>query len=482
MARQHQLQPYPSTASGRTSSPPSGARLRQRGRRILAGTAAVALLLVGTTACGEKTGSTDSKSSSSPTPKEPFAPAQLAQSWKTPAVEGSPLRTALMTTWHTKAAYYVGRGTGVEILDTATGKKLGVVTPPEPDMHPCGMTEDLTADGIGAIAWLKGDPEASGASCDRVSLVDTRNGNAILWTKQVSGAPLDGKPLTNDTIRLTFIDGNLLAVMTPNTVVGVHRNGNEAWTWRNPGVPANQYVLNWDMTAHGDRLMVMIGMQGGGWRYWMATLDTKGKELAPEPVPMSVPMGASVKLLDGAAMTALLTPAVGDKDKKPEIVTFTREGSIARVIPLASTAGPAQLYWSSRLGRHHYHDIAVHGSTAYFVAGDPASDTAPAQIIALNLATGATKWTQPVSTITTPRFLGADDDSVYVLGGKASQDMNVYAYSTKDGTKTQISTVKAPDVALSMPGLSVDYNAGSLALTEPARGRFGTVMFRSPTP
>ncbi|MGW6783513.1 outer membrane protein assembly factor BamB family protein [Streptomyces sp. NPDC054987] len=480
MARQHQSQPYPSAASGRTFSPPRGARLLQRGRRILAGAAAAALLLVGATACGATTGSTASKGSSSPTPKEPFAPPQLAQSWKTPVAEGRLLRAALMTTWHTKAAYYVGRGTGVEIFDASTGKKVGVVTPPEQDMHPCGMTESLTADGIGAIAWLKGDPESSKASCDRVSLVDTRDGNAVRWTKQVSGAPLDGKPLTNDTIRLAFIDNDLLAVMTPNTVVGIHRNGNEAWTWRNPGVPANQYVLNWDMTAHGDRLRVMIGMQGGEWRYWVATLDAKGKELSPAPVPMSVPTGGSVYLLDGAAMAVLRTPATGEKDKKPELLTFTREGSIARVIPLASTAGPARLFWSSRLGRHSYHDIAFHGSTAYFVAGDPASDTAPAQIVALDLMTGTTKWTQPVGTITTPRFLGADDDSAYVLGGKASQDMNVYAYSAKDGTKTQISTVKAPDVALSMPDLSVDYAAGSLALTETSRGRFGTLMFRAP--
>ncbi|MGW4507589.1 outer membrane protein assembly factor BamB family protein [Streptomyces sp. NPDC004436] len=490
MAHQHHPHPLLSVGHGRTSPPPNGAgtrvQRRSRGRRVLAAGVATVLLLAGATACGGSGGSggsTAAKSSAGPAPKEPFAPALLAQQWKSPAVEGSPLRTALMTTWHTKAAYYVGRGTGVEVLDAATGRKLGSVTPPEPDMHPCGMTADLTADGIGAIAWIKGDPSGSAASCDRVSLVDTRNGNALVWTKQVSGALLDGKPLTNDTTRLAFLDGGVLAVMTPNTVVGMRHDGTEAWTWRNPGVPADQYVLNWDMTAHGDRLMVMIGMQTGGWRYWVATLDTAGKERAPEPVPLGVPMGAGVDLLDGAAMTVLLTPPPGEKEKKkPELVTFTREGTIARVVPLASTAGPARLNWSSRLGRHSFHDITFQGSTAYFVAGDPASDTEPARIVALDLATGATKWTQPVDTVTSPRFLGADADAVYVLGGKASQDMNVYAYAAEGGAKSRISTVRAPDVPLSVPGLSVDYRAGGLALTEPSGGRFGTLMFRSPAP
>ncbi|WP_405532944.1 hypothetical protein OG592_37115 [Streptomyces avidinii] len=116
------------------------------------------------------------------------------------------------------------------------------------------------------------------------------------------------------------------------------------------------------------------------------------------------------------------------------------------------------------------------------MAGKPFSSKEPTQIVALDLETGATKWTQPADPITTPRFLGADADGVYVLGGKASQDMNVNAYAAKDGAKTQISSVKAPDEALAMPSLVVEYNAGNLALIEPGRGTFGTLMFRAPTP
>ncbi|MFF3677734.1 PQQ-binding-like beta-propeller repeat protein [Streptomyces sp. NPDC002120] len=475
----HHSQPHPAEVRGPVPPPRSGTRLRDRGRRILAATATAALLLTGATACGGTAESPESKSS--PAPKEPFAPAQLAQAWKTAPAEGETLLTPLMATWRTKTAYYVGRGTGVEILDAATGKSLGTLAPPEPDMHPCGMTEGLTADGLGAIAWIKGDPLDVKASCDRVSLVDTRNGSSIIWTKQVSGALMDGKPLTDDTTRLAFIAGGLLAVMTPNTVVGLRPDGTEAWTWRNAGVPLNQYVLNWGMSAHHDRLMVMIGVQRAGWRYWVVTLDATGKELSPEPVP--IPPESHGDLVGGGPMTVILTPPGLGKTKEPELMTFTREGRLARVIPLASAAGPVQLNQGRRLGRASRYDIAFNGSTAYVVAGDAlsSSSTLP-QIVAFDLDTGATRWTQPVDTLTVPRFLGSDEDTVYVLGGKATKDMPVYAYAAKDGARTQISTVKAPDTFLSMIGVAVDYSAGTLALTEPGRYSYGTVMFRSPTP
>ncbi|MFD4870052.1 PQQ-binding-like beta-propeller repeat protein [Streptomyces sp. NPDC058412] len=475
----HHSRPHP--AEGRGPIPPrrSGTRLRDRGRRILAATATAALLLTGATACG---GTAESPApQSSPAPKEPFVPAQLAQAWKTAPAEGHTLRTPLMATWRTKTAYYVGRGTGIEILDPATGKPLGTLAPPEPDMHPCGMTEGLTADGLGAIAWIKGDPLDTKASCDRVSLIDTRNGNAIAWTKQVSGAPMDGKPLTDDTTRLAFIAGGVLAVMTPNTVVGMRPDGTEAWTWRNAGVPLNEYVLNWTMSTHHDRIMVVLAVQRTGWRNWVVTLDATGKELSPEPV--SVPKESRVGVIDGGPMAVILTPSALGEAKNPELMTFTREGRVARVIPLASDAGPVQLNRSSRLGRSARHDIAFSGSTAYVVAGDSLSSSSVlAQIVAFDLETGATRWTQPVDTLTIPRFLGSDKDMVYVLGGKATKDMAVYAYAANDGTRTQISTVKAPDTTLSLGGVAVDYGAGSLALTDPGRYTYGTVMFRSPTP
>ncbi|MGW6841389.1 hypothetical protein [Streptomyces sp. NPDC054958] len=477
----HHQQAYPAEDSGHILQPRSGGRLWDRGRRILAATATAVLLLTGATACSDSTASTPSKSSSAP--KEPFAPAQLAPVWKSPRVEGDSLRTPYMAAWRTPGAYYVGRGTGVEILDPATGKKLGTVVPPEPDMTPCGMTESLTGDGLGAIAWIKGDPEAFRAACDRISLIDTRNGNKIAWTKQISGAPLNGKPLTNDTTRLAFLTGDVLAVMTPNTVVGLRLDGAEAWTWRNIGVGLDKYVLNWDMTAHQDRIMVMIGIEGGPelWRYWVSTLDASGKELSKEPVPMPVPAKGGVSLVGAVPMTAIVEPYSFDKVTKPELVTFNRDGSVARRIPLASAAGEIRLNQSRRLGGAKRFDIAFSGSTAYLVAGNPASSTAPVQIVALDLESGATRWTEAVDTVTTPRFLGVDKDTVYVLAGKTSQDMPVYAYAAKDGTRTQISTVKATDSLLSMENLIIDYNTGSLALTEPGQGPTGTIMFR-PTP
>ncbi|MEV6681252.1 hypothetical protein AB0N09_30945 [Streptomyces erythrochromogenes] len=457
-----------------------------RTHRIITAAATAALLATGASGCAQdSTSSPAGKSSAVPkvAPKAPFVPAELAQAWKTPPTDTDLLRSKLMATWRTNTAYYIGRGTGVEILDPATGKRLGAVTPPEPDMHPCGMTESLTASGLGAVAWVKGDPLHYKASCDRISLVDTHNDSKTVWTKQINGAPLKGKPLTNDTTQLAFLAGDILAVMTPNTIVGLRTDGAEAWTWRNPGVPANQYVLNWDMTAHHDRIMVMIGMEGDPelWRYWVATLDATGREVSAEPVPMPVPSGGHVDLVGAGPMAAIVQPRAFDKTTKPELVTFARDGSVARRIPLASSAGAIQLRETSRLGRTSRFDIAFNGSTAYLLAGDPFSDTAPTQIVALGLETGATRWTQPVDVITTPRFLGADPDTVYVLAGKATRDMPIYAYDAKDGTRTQISSVKAPDAAMPMSGLVIDYSPGNLALVEPGGGSdFGAVMFRAP--
>ncbi|MER7468946.1 hypothetical protein [Streptomyces sp. NPDC097981] len=132
-------------------------------------------------------------------------------------------------------------------------------------------------------------------------------------------------------------------------------------------------------------------------------------------------------------MAAIVQPRAFDKTTKPELVTFARDGSVARRIPLASSAGEIQLRETSA----SRFDTAFNGSTAYLLAGDPVSDTAPTQIVALDLETGATRWTRPVDIVTTPRFLGADPDTVYVLAGKATRDMPIYAYDAKDGTRTQ---------------------------------------------
>ncbi|MGW9370403.1 outer membrane protein assembly factor BamB family protein [Streptomyces xanthophaeus] len=479
----HHPQPFPAEDSGLIPSPQRSRLLRAYGRRILAATAAAAFLLAGATACGGDPASSPAAKTSSPAPKEPFAPAQLAQAWKTPPADGNQLRLPYMASWRTDSAYYVGRGTGVEILDPATGKKLGSVVPPEPDMHPCAMTEDLTAEGLGAIAWIKGDPLHYKASCDRISLIDTRNGSKITWTKQINGAPLQGKPLTDDSARLAFVTGNVLAVMTPNTVVGLRPDGTEAWTWGNVGAGSDLYFANWDMTAHGDRLMVKVGTEGGPelWMFWIATIDASGRQVGA-PLRMPVPSRGDVSLVGAAPMTAIITPGISDETTPPELVTFTRDGAEARRVPLPTSSGKVQLNRTSLLGYAERFDIAFSGSTAYIVVGDPYSSKTPTQIVALSLETGATTWTQPFDPLATARFLGADQDAVYVLGGTRSQDMPVYAYAAKDGTRTQISTVKAPEAAVSVRGVIVDYSAGNLALTDPGKGEFGTAMFRAPTP
>ncbi|WP_422517223.1 hypothetical protein [Streptomyces sp. 5.8] len=481
-------------------SPPSAGD-RPTSRRIrpaIAAVAAAALLAGGGTTAWVLADSADhpSKTSSPPgakanseastssgtvkIPRGPFAPRNLAEAWKTPVVTGDILRTKLMGTWRTSKAYYVGRGSGLEVLDLATGQSLGQIAPPEPGMTPCGMSDTLNQDGFGAVAWLRGDPESPRASCDQISLVDTRKGNAIVWTTTVSGVPLRGKPLTNDTVRLGWM-GDVLAVMSPNTIVGLKPDKSTAWSWQNPGAQAGAYVLNWDMTVARDRIMVMLGTeQGADWTYEVATLDNVGRQLSAA-VPLPAPKDGAVDLVSAAPMTALVRPDHFDHQTAPELVVFNQDGGIARRIKLATPVGPARAGQLNLLGRSERYNIQFAAGRAYVTSGDPLDLNTPTHITAFDMASGTALWSRPVDTVTQPRFIGADDDRVYVLGGKAAKDMALYAYAAADGTRTQISTVKQPNSLLMLQSRIIDYTPGNLAMVDTGRDTAGVFMFRAPS-
>lgn len=107
------------------------------------------------------------------------------------------------------------------------------------------------------------------------------------------------------------------------------------------------------------------------------------------------------------------------------------------------------------------------------------SDT-PTQVTAFDLTTGAARWTQPVDKSTQPRFVGADTDTEYVLGGKNVLGMALYAYSAADGSRTQISTVEAPDGLLMLSSLLIDYTPGILAMVDIGRGPAGAFIWHAP--
>lgn len=479
-----------STSSAHQASEPAGATpglpWRSAGRWTRAGAATLALLVAGVAGiagCGAVTGGKDSAAGKAP--EGPYAPALMAQAWKTPPVKGDSLLVKLLGNWNADTAYYIGRRTGVEIYDSKTGDRIGSITPPEPDMHPCAMTEGLSGSGLGAVAWVKGDPLASTASCDQVSLIDTRKGGAVRWTTQVAGVPAGGKPVTDDSAALAFLDGDVLAVMTPNTVVALRPNKKEAWTWVSPR--AGLHVRNTDMTARGDRIMVMMGLETRGtadWTWSVSTLDAaKGRQVDATAVPMTAPEGGRVRLVGNGAPAALLLPdGLADNPPPPELVVFGRDGSIARRIPLATTVGPVLLHPVERANWATRFDIAfdADATTAYVIAGETTSLTVPASVVAYDLATGTQKWTKPVGKATTPRFLGSDEDAVYVLGGKSVSDMDIQSYAAKDGTPAKIGTVTAPAEPLPVSGLVVDYRNGNLVMVETGATPFyGAIAFRA---
>ncbi|MGW7029127.1 hypothetical protein ACWGFX_18310 [Streptomyces xanthophaeus] len=103
----HHPQPFPAEDSGLIPSPQRSRRLRGYGRRILAATAAAACLLAGATACGGDPAASPAAKTSSPAPKEPFAPAQLAQAWRTPPADGNQLRLPYMASWRTLRDHFL---------------------------------------------------------------------------------------------------------------------------------------------------------------------------------------------------------------------------------------------------------------------------------------------------------------------------------------------------------------------------------------
>ncbi|WP_327309745.1 hypothetical protein OG730_41370 (plasmid) [Streptomyces sp. NBC_01298] len=464
---------------------------RRGGRRVLAAGLGAVVLAAALTACannaapgpGSKKKPTATPSTKTKAPKGPFAPPRLEQAWKSAPVTGDLLRTKLLGSWRTDTALYVGRGTGITVLDPVTGKQLGTIEPPEPGMSPCGMSDGLSKDGLGALAWLKGDPDSPKATCDHITLIDTRKGNTARWTTTVSAELLGGKPLTDDTTRLGFT-GDVLAVMTGNTVVGLRTDKSTAWTWKNPGVRTDTYVLNWDMAIGPDRIVVLLGTEHGAtWTYEIATLDANGKQLSATPEPMPTPKDGSIDLVSAAPMTALVRPDSFDHTTPPELVTLTREGAVARRIKLATQAGPATIGQFNLLGRAEKYNVQLTDTTVYVAAGDSLSmEGAPTQVAAFDLATGAHRWTRPVGAAAQPRFVGADDDTVYVLGGKSISDMEFYAYSAKTGDRTKISTVKAPDSLFMLNSAIIDYASGSLAtITTGSSPGPGVFMFRAPS-
>ncbi|WP_330295054.1 PQQ-binding-like beta-propeller repeat protein [Streptomyces sp. NBC_00503] len=409
----------------------------------------------------------------------------MAQAWKTPPVKGDTLLVELLGNWNTDTAYYIGRRTGVEIYDSKTGNRLGTVTPPEPDMHPCAMTEGLSKGGLGAIGWVKGNQTASTASCDQVSLIDTRKGGAVRWTTQVAGVPVDGKAVTDESAALAFVEGDVLAVMTPNTVVALRPDKKVAWTWVSPR--AGLHVRNTAMTARGDRITVMMGVETQGtadWTWSVSTLDAaKGRQMDATAVPMTPPKDGFVRLVGNGAPAALLLPdGLAANPPPPELVTFGRDGGVARRIPLATTVGPVLLHPMELANRTTRFDIAfdADATTAYVIAGETTSLTVPASVVAYDLATGTQMWSKPVGTATVPRFLGTGKDAVYVLGGKAVSDMSIQSYAAKDGTPAKIGTVTAPDIAFPVSSLVVDYRKGNLVMVETGVSPFyGAIAFRA---
>ncbi|MGW1995591.1 outer membrane protein assembly factor BamB family protein [Embleya sp. NPDC001921] len=449
-----------------TGGPPTSGRSGGRGPRtkIVAASVIAALVLAGGVAAwllsdsgGDSENATAKPGSAAPTEpvkariKPPRAAPALEEAWTAPVPPGDTLESKPLAMWHTGSSLYVGRGTGVQILDMADGRVLGSVAPPKQGMAVCGMTETPNGSGLGAIAWST-KAGAYNAACNQVSLVDTRQGGNVLWTTEFHGTKKDGSPFDTDETRLGFIGEDLLAVMTPNTVVALRTaDRSQAWTWRNPTTQDGLWS-NESFRTTSDRVLVSMSFGASVFRksYSVAAIDAAGQPLWDVPTSVPVPEQGAVHVVSARPLTAVVEPSTFKDEQGAQLVVFDDTGKIARTIPLRGDFGKVESYGKSMHGTLHAPAMHVRGNTMYALTKrEVGQGFSPRQAIAFDLDTGAVRWVKPAGQNRDSVLIDADEEGAYVLD-VAFRNASTLTRFAPDGTATQVSTVAQPKNSMGM--------------------------------
>lgn len=464
-----------------------------RGRRAAAH-AALAVVLAGTGLAGCKIGGDSAdKAAAGPPAAAPLGGApgtgespgaggpsgekvsvapQLAYAWSTAkavgAETGDTKRLGLLGTWQAGNTLFVGRGSEIAMLDVTTGRRTGAVAPPEPGLLPCAMTPALNRDGMGAVAWLDHD-DAMG-ECGRVSLVDARNGGKVVWSRPFSGTDIDGREIWHFRGAVGFAGDDLVAAMTPTSVVAFRAaDGANAWTWESP-VPADEGT-NQAMVASPDLVAVQIRHFGED-KPAIVTVDTAGKQISAEPAEIELlERYGDVDLLSSAPLSVVVRPATAaaEATKAPEVRFLDRDGTVTRSVPLTAGGKPTGVAAVDGQDGRTWFGIRVVGTTMYAVTRTGGSaDGAAAGVGAFDVTSGAQLWHVPAAVNTTPVMVGADESGVYVFNAMYFGGSGVVSYAAKDGRATNVSTVSPEPRGplVTFRNLLVDVVKGRLLFTD----------------
>ncbi|MFE5328174.1 hypothetical protein ACFRCG_17525 [Embleya sp. NPDC056575] len=441
-------------------------------------------------------------------PEVPSVPRNVVPVWATPA-EGKSIgeykpddfdpnknknsdvpRDKALGTWASGSTLFVVRGTAVTMLDIATGREIGRVTPPAPGLKPCAMTEGVNKDGVGGIAWTVYDDGTGTGVCKQLSFVDTRKGGTVLRTVEFAGKKRkDGSPWHWYSASIGFVGDDLVAVMTPTSVIAFRvGDGTTAWTWENrskdPSVfPDTRLIAPVHNTAMktGPDLVAVISdsnQRGSGHDPELVTLDAAGRQIGAQPTPVDGPSeDADAEIVALQPLTLLFPRTLGD-DFAPQIVRFDRDGTRIGAFSLESPQGPVDSLGARTLHDHKTSPFQVVGNTLYAVtAKDLDTRVGGPGVVAFDLTSGRLLWNVPGTDWDRPILVRSDDKGVLVLT-PSLQGIMLGSYAAADGRMTTVSEAPRAEPRKGIQADSiVDLVEGRILVTGISPIGFGTQAF-----
>ncbi|MEZ0095693.1 PQQ-binding-like beta-propeller repeat protein [Streptacidiphilus sp. EB129] len=124
-----------------------------------------------------------------------------------------------------------GTDDGVVAYNLKDGSKAWTLPSPGTGLIPCSMSETLTQDGIGSIAY-----GPNRLACSMLTAVDTTTGK-VLWTKT-----LDLGEHTQPLLAATYVQGSVVTIVGETTLGGFNaRTGSPVWSYRGRGQYCSVY-------------------------------------------------------------------------------------------------------------------------------------------------------------------------------------------------------------------------------------------------
>lgn len=497
---------HPTASSGRRL------RNRRRGFQAAVSLALTAVVLAACSSGGHAQKAADGQdaprnSASAPASKAPKSaplpslPPVMTPVWKTPRPGQDPAtytsedfdprnpknrkqpRDGLIATWHAGDRFFVGRGTGVEIYQLATGQRLGTIAAPKPGLQPCGMTSGVNKDGMGAVAWWEESADYVFGACRYLSIVDARNGGKVLSTSGFESTKKDGSKLSVYNTTLGFVGEDLVAATTLTSVVAFRvSDGGEAWTWNNRTTPDKLVAIQRMVTSPDTIAVLADASPSPMWKeHELVTIDRNGRQIGAAPTPLQVTERTDdADFVSVDPLTVITKPESGFSRVPALVGVFDRAGAPKNApFPLKADQGPIDVTANLGQDSNRWLNLRVTSTTLY-AATKRASETDGGGIdgvVAFDLNTGALRWSRPGADFERPHLAVADDERLLVVNA-SSRTFLVDAYAAADGQVTPVSKVELRDPSQSLPSdMHLDFVDNRLLVSALRTHQFGTEAF-----